>query len=142
MKAEHEKGKGHGHEHDDCCESRNTINWFEIPAADIQRAQKFYSKILGLELFMSHGEGFQMAIFPGHGHEVVHGALVQGQGYIPSEQGTVVYLNGGADLNQALGKVEAAGGKILKPKFGIGEHGFIAFFRDTEGNKVALHSMK
>ena len=30
--------------------------------------------------------------------------------------------------------------KVLKPKFSIGEHGHIAFFKDTEGNKVALHS--
>jgi len=42
----------------------------------------------------------------------------------------------------ALGKVAVAGGIVLKPKFGIGEHGFIAYLKDTEGNKVALHSLK
>jgi predicted enzyme related to lactoylglutathione lyase len=67
--------------------------------------------------------------------------IVQGDGYTPSTEGTVVYLNGGEDLALPLGKVEAAGGKVLSPKQGIGENGFMAFFQDTEGNKVGLHSM-
>jgi predicted enzyme related to lactoylglutathione lyase len=40
-----------------------------------------------------------------------------------------------------LAKVEKAGGKILMPKTAIGENGFIAHFADTEGNRVAFHSM-
>ena len=67
---------------------------------------------------------------------------MQGQGYVPSDKGTIVYLNGSPDLSTPLSKIEKAGGKVLKPKFSIGEHGFIAFFQDPEGNKVALHSMQ
>ena len=52
-----------------------------------------------------------------------------------------VYLNGGDDLNIPLGRVEAAGGKIIMPKTDIQENGFIAQFIDTEGNRVAFHSM-
>jgi len=51
-------------------------------------------------------------------------------------------LNGGEDLSIALSKVESAGGKILLPKTAIGPNGFMAHILDTEGNKVALHSMK
>lgn len=37
---------------------------------------------------------------------------------------------------------EAAGGKVVQPKFPIGEHGFCALCMDTEGNMFGLHSMK
>ena len=124
----------------EACVNANTINWFEIPVTDIKRAASFYSAVMNVKLETMDWNNTKMAIFPG-GQGAVHGALVQAEGYVPSLQGTVVYLNGGKDLNEALGKVEKAGGKVLKPKFGIGEHGFIAFFKDTEGNKVAFHSM-
>jgi predicted enzyme related to lactoylglutathione lyase len=54
----------------------------------------------------------------------------------------LIYLNGGDDLDVVLSKVEQAGGKIILPKTGIGPHGFMAHFEDSEGNKVALHSRK
>lgn len=56
--------------------------------------------------------------------------------------GALIYLNGGDDLSVPLSKIEAAGGKILMPKTPIGPNGFMAYFTDTEGKKVALHSMK
>ena len=71
----------------------------------------------------------------------VGGALMQSEGFNPSMDGTVVYLNGGDDLSTPLSKVESAGGKITMPKTSIGENGFMARFTDTEGNSVALHSM-
>jgi predicted enzyme related to lactoylglutathione lyase len=40
------------------------------------------------------------------------------------------------------GRVEAAGGRIFKSKFGIGPHGFISPCTDAEGNMFGLHSMK
>lgn len=72
----------------------------------------------------------------------VGGGLVQGEGFEPSAKGTIVYLNGGEDLNISLGKVENAGEKIIMPKTSIGQNGFMAQFIDAEGNRVALHSMK
>jgi hypothetical protein len=72
----------------------------------------------------------------------VGGGLAQGEGFEPSDKGTVVYLNGGADLSLPLSRVEQAGGKIVMPKTSIGENGFMAHFIDTEGNRVAFHSMK
>ena len=118
----------------------NALNWFEIPAADINRAVKFYKAILGAELtVMEMQPGFVMAMLPHEGG--VGGAIVQGEGYAPTESGTVVYLNGGEDLNTVLTKVPAAGGEVLMPKTDIGENGFAAYFRDSEGNKVGLHSM-
>jgi predicted enzyme related to lactoylglutathione lyase len=105
------------------------------------RAIKFYSAILGAELqTMDTPEG-QMAFFPS-GQNDIGGALSQGGDAKPSTTGTLVYLNGGEDLGRVLDRVEAAGGKVTQPKTDIGEYGFVAYFTDTEGNKVGLHSMK
>ena len=71
----------------------------------------------------------------------VGGAIMKMDKMIPSKDGSTIYLNGGEDLNVALNKVIAAGGEVFIPKMAIGENGFIAQFIDTEGNRVALHSM-
>jgi predicted enzyme related to lactoylglutathione lyase len=118
----------------------NAVNWFEIPATDLKRATKFYGTIFGVEMSsMEAMPGFTMAMFPAE--DGVGGALLQGEGYAPGTEGTLVYLNGGEDLSTVLNKVEGAGGQVLMPKTDIGENGFVAYFKDTEGNKVGLHSM-
>ena len=121
----------------------NVINWFEIPAKNFDRACKFYSNILGGEIqIMDAPGGMKYGFLPGTTKDAVGGAVVSGEGYEPSNKGSVVYLNGGDDLSKPLSKIEKAGGKILMPKTSIGENGFMAHFTDTEGNRVALHSMK
>lgn len=118
----------------------NAINWFDIPAADLKRAVKFYSTVLNAELQeMEMGEN-TIAFFPTK-DKGIGGCIAYGKDYKPSSNGSMVYLNGGDDLNIPLGRVEAAGGKIVAPKMSIGENGFIAMFMDTEGNRVAFHSM-
>jgi predicted enzyme related to lactoylglutathione lyase len=122
---------------------KNAINWFEIPVEDFDRAKTFYETILGVTIEVSptsrkeRREGY----FPAEGGGI-GGSLVQGEGYEPSQKGTLLYLNAGEDLGEALAKVEQAGGKIVVPKTSLGPNGFIALFIDTEGNKVAFHSMK
>lgn len=117
---------------------KNWVSWFEIPATDIERAKSFYSSLFGITFETIEMMGTQMAIFPTEG---AGGALVQGDDYAPSMSGSVVYLNGGDDLDTPLGKVEDAGGKVIVPKTHISEGmGYFAMFTDTEGNKVALHS--
>lgn len=121
---------------------KNAINWFEIPAQNYERAIKFYEAIFGFEMYRMPMGGMDMAFFPCD-REAVGGALVCGNGYIPSADGSVVYLNGGDDLNVVLNKVESAGGAVVVPKTLITEEiGFFGMFIDTEGNKVALHSQK
>lgn len=121
----------------------NQVNWFEIPVSDLNRAKKFYADVMGYEYDDMEMKGMQMAMFSGSSREEygATGALVFSEGYKPSADGTVVYL-GTEDLDVELAKIEGAGGKILSPKVSIGEHGFIAHFLDTEGNHLALHSMK
>lgn len=119
----------------------NYVVWFEIPVKDLKRAMKFYSQVMQVELKEVEAEGSQMAFFP-FSPNGVSGALVMNPDNNPSEKGTLIYLNGGEDLAGPLGKIEKAGGKVLQGKTSIGQYGFIAYFRDTEGNRVALHSMQ
>lgn len=121
----------------------HSINWFEIPVTDFARAKKFYETLYGAEIMeMPFPDGKYGMLPSDMQHGGIGGGIVQGEGFIPSDKGTVVYLNGGDDLSTPLSKVEAAGGKIILPKTAIGANGFMAHFIDTEGNRVALHSMK
>ena len=115
------------------------INWFEIAVTDIERAAEFYGAIFDRTLEIHRGPGFASAMFPHNGG--VGGGLVAGEGYVPNTGGSLVYLNANPDLNVVLNRVKAAGGQAVKGKTDIGENGFFAIFLDTEGNRVALHSM-
>jgi hypothetical protein len=84
-----------------------------------------------------------MASFPGSDQPdgKVRGALVQSQWHTPSMDGAVVYLNANPNIQEVLDRIEPAGGKVLMPRTLINEHiGYMAFFADTEGNRVALHA--
>ena len=121
----------------------NVINWFEIPAANFDRASAFYTELLGgtVQKMENPEMNLKMGFLPGHEPGQVGGAIVEGEGYVPSETGSLIYLSGGEDLSGPLAKVEKAGGKVIVPKTAIGENGFIAQFIDTEGNRIAFHSM-
>ncbi len=123
-------------------EPTNPVNWFEIPVDDLDRAKKFYEAVLGIELSLNEMGPLQMAWFPmTEGIPGATGSLVKGEGYSPSASGSLVYFTV-KDLEAAMVRVSAAGGKVLLPKMSIGEYGFIAHFQDSEGNRVALHAEK
>lgn len=119
----------------------HAINWFEIPAKNFERAKQFYETILDTKIHTMPHPVYKYGMFPADmekGH--IGGGLVEGEGFEPSEKGALIYLNGGDDLALPLSKVESAGGKIVLPKTSLGHNGFMAYFIDTEGNRVALHS--
>ena len=122
--------------------TKDAISWFEIPALDFVRAKAFYSRIFDYEMpVITMGANLMGFLLHEQGAGV-GGAIIHGDGSVPSREGTLVYLNGGADLNTVLGRVEEAGGQVLLPKTGIGSSmGFFALFLDTEGNRLGLHSM-
>ncbi len=121
-------------------QSRDVINWFDIPVLDLNRATRFYEALLGVKLQRYEGPGLEGALFPAKG---LSGTLLKASGFVPSHDGAVVYLNGGDDLSGLLGGVESAGGKVLLKKTEIpGGRGFFAYFQDSEGNRVGLHSTK
>ncbi|MDF2430635.1 MAG: uncharacterized protein JWP44_266 [Mucilaginibacter sp.] len=122
--------------------SANALNWFEISVNDIARAKKFYEEIFSIEMPESEMMGMKMAFFPADSMAgKAGGGLVQGPNHKPSADGVKIYLNGNPDLDIALGKVEAAGGKVFMPKTKISDEiGYMASFMDSEGNGISLHS--
>lgn len=119
----------------------NLINWFEIPATDFSRAITFYKSILGLDIKETEILDTKMGFFPTDGKNV-SGAIVQGEDYKPSTDGVVAYLNGGNNLQIVLDKVGENNGKVIVPKTQISpEMGYFGMFIDTEGNKMAVHSI-
>jgi len=119
----------------------NLINWFEIPAGDFNRALTFYKGVLQLDIHEAEMFGTKMGFFPSDGKNV-SGAIVQGSDYKTSTEGVTVYLNGGDNLQPILDRVAAHGGTVIVPKTQISpEMGYFAMFIDTEGNKLALHSL-
>ncbi len=123
---------------------QNAISWFEIPTLDIDRAQRFYEAIMAVELVPMNFPSMQMRMFPIEDNMTgVSGALTHAPDfYQPQANGVLVYLNANPDVQQVLDRVEAAGGKIVVPKTEVSpEIGFMAVILDSEGNRVALHSV-
>lgn len=118
----------------------NPVNWFEIPAADLDRARSFYETILGITMQRQDMGDLKMAWFPmvqdGDG---ATGTLVQNENYTPSYAGAMVYFSVDS-IEDVIGRVEENGGTVLNPKSDIGQFGFVAHFEDSEGNRVALHA--
>lgn len=118
----------------------NSLNWFEIPVTDLDRASQFYATAFDVEMSPMPVTGFEMVVFPSMPPHS-GGALVKSSMHIPSQTGSFVYLNGNPDLQVVLDRIPQAGGTVKMPKTNIGgDNGFMAFFEDSEGNMVGLHS--
>ena len=124
---------------------QNAISWFEIPATDLERATTFYEAIFQIKMVPLDMPSFRMRMFPLQDMMTqVGGTLIESGGYhTPSETlGPLIYLNANPDVQIVLDRIEAAGGKILVPKTQISpEYGYMGVFLDTEGNRIALHSI-
>lgn len=119
----------------------NPVNWFEIPVRDMGRAKAFYDYVFGFDLQLNQMGPLEMAWFPmTEGVPGSTGSLVKAEQYTPSHAGSLVYFTV-EDIEIALKRVAEKGGKALNPKMSIGEYGFVAHFEDSEGNRVALHSI-
>lgn len=123
----------------------NAISWFEIPATDIDRAQQFYEAVFQIKMQAMDFQQTKMRMFPiDDPMKGIGGTIIDSGGFHkPSAtDGPLIYLNGNPDVKIFLDRVEAAGGKIMVPKTEISpEYGYMAVFLDTEGNRVALHSV-
>ena len=124
---------------------QHAISWFEIPTTDINRAQQFYETIFGINMIPMDMPNIQMRMFPLDDMMTqVGGALVDSGGFhkASATDGPLIYLNANPDVQNVLDKVVAAGGSIMVPKTEISpDYGFMAVLMDTEGNRVALHSV-
>lgn len=120
----------------------NALNWFEIPVTDLARAKHFYEQAFDIEMQEMNMMDMQMAMFPSQSPHS-GGALVKSDFHKPSSEGTIIYLNGNPDLQVVLDRIKDAGGEITMPKTNIdAETGNMAFFMDTEGNLLGVHSQR
>jgi len=122
----------------------NAVGWFEIPVSDMERAKKFYDAVFDIEISINEFGGFKMGWFPSDPKKSgATGSLVQHDMYKASlTDGVLIYFSC-KDLANELGRVEEAGGEIMQPKTEIGGgHGFMALMKDSEGNRIALHSQQ
>ena len=117
------------------------INWFEIPVANLERAQAFYERVLGRTLKREDMGDSAMAIFP-YEEPGAGGCLVAGGPRAAAAgSGVRIYLDCMPSIDAALSRVAAAGGQIVTPKTALpGDMGSFAVLRDTEGNEVGLHA--
>lgn len=123
----------------------NPVTWFEIYVDDIDRAKKFYETIFGKEMMdmpVPESINCKMTAFP-YDKETpsTSGALVQSADIKPGGNSILVYFET-EDCLAEQNRVEQAGGKVIQPKFAIGQYGFCTLCLDTEGNMFGLHSMK
>jgi predicted enzyme related to lactoylglutathione lyase len=118
----------------------NSFVWVDIPVLNLDRAIRFYSAVLGMEVEKNDYPGMSIGTFH-HKDDEVGGCVYLSDKVKPSADGPLVYLNAHGRIDEALEAVKAIGGKILQPKESIGPYGYRAIILDTEGNRVALHSM-
>lgn len=120
----------------------NQIVWCDIPVTDLDRAIGFYSALIGQAVNKQEYPGFAIGLLPGGGPDS-GGCLYlpEGSENKPSPAGPLVYINCSGRLDDAVAQAESHGGKVVHAKHKIGEHGFRAVVLDSEGNRIALHSM-
>jgi len=117
----------------------NPIQWVEISATDLERANEFYKKVFNLKTVLIEMPGSKMYMFGESGKIGSSGCLVKSEVNKPSADGSIVYF-ACEDVAVEAARVEPAGGKLIVPKTDIGEFGFFAQFIDTEGNRIGMHS--
>ncbi len=124
----------------------NTLVWFELPVSDLTRAKHFYERVFNTRL--KADDRFPgLAIFPRSAEEAATGALVQAGpdshlGASPSTDGTVVFLNCDGDLDGVLHRAQSLGATVLQEVAQLPSGmGWIAQFRDLDGNRVGLHAI-
>jgi predicted enzyme related to lactoylglutathione lyase len=124
-------------------EKPNAIVWFDIYVEDMDRAVTFYESVLELKMekIVDPTGETQMMSFPANMKAYgASGALVKSKYSRPGIGGTMVYFNV-EDCSVQESRVIAAKGKIIRPKFSIGEFGWVTLCIDTEGNMFGLNSM-
>jgi len=120
----------------------NAVGWFDIYVDDLKRAVSFYEAVLGarLEPMGDPTSETQMMSFPAAMSAYgAAGALTKAPHARPGMGGTVVYFMS-EDCAVEEARVADAGGVIIRPKFSIGEFGWVTLCQDTEGNMFGLSS--
>jgi predicted enzyme related to lactoylglutathione lyase len=119
---------------------KQVINWFEIPAANFERAVTFYENVFATKLRREEVNDMKLGVFP---YDVPgpSGAVCKMPQLQPGPDGTLIYLNAGTDVAPVLARVNANGGTVVLDKTLIRDDiGYIGIFIDSEGNRVGVHA--
>jgi predicted enzyme related to lactoylglutathione lyase len=119
----------------------DSIVHFEIPADDLKRASAFYKKAFGWSVEQFEGMdywGLTTTQPDDQGRPKEPGAINGGMGKREGPLKGIVVTIAVDDIDSALSKIEKLGGKSVQKKQPVGEMGFTAYFKDTEGNTVGL----
>jgi predicted enzyme related to lactoylglutathione lyase len=120
----------------------NAVGWFDIYVEEMDRAVAFYESVLECELETivdPTGETL-MRSFPGSMDAYgASGALVKSEHAGPGVGGTMVYFSVD-DCAVQEARVVEANGRVVRPRFPIGEFGWVTICIDTEGNMFGLNS--
>jgi predicted enzyme related to lactoylglutathione lyase len=119
-------------------ERMNRAVWFEIPAADFERAVRFYESVF--RTTMIREEDKESAVFA-YDQPAMSGSVTRAPHLVPSQSGAVLYLNADPELDAALERVRQAGGRVVLPRTELPTGGAFAHIEDTEGNRVGLHAV-
>ncbi len=122
----------------------NAVGWFDIYVDDLNRAVDFYETVLGTKLEQMGdptGESQMMAFPADMSVYGAAGALTKSPHAGPSAGGTIVYFMA-EDCAVEQARVVDAGGQVMRPKFSIGEFGWVCMCQDTEGNMFGFNSLK
>ncbi len=118
----------------------NPVSYFEIPVSDMDRAIEFYEAVFSISLEKTMVDGNDMALFPfdenGGG---ISGALAKGNSYVPSVSGPRIYFFV-ESIDETLNQAIAMGGQVAYKKTSVGSF-WVAEFKDSEGNQIALSSL-
>lgn len=114
------------------------VRYLEIPVANLDRAVGFYEAVFAVPLERETVDGYAMARFPSLGERRgADVALAQGDVYVPSKTGTIVYFHVD-DVAAVLARAAARGAAILLPRKEVAPGVWVAEFSDSEGNRIAL----
>ena len=114
----------------------NAIIHFEIPADDVKRAKKFYEKAFGWKISDPWKMDYLLVETREKGEEGINGGLM------PRKNPGQPFMNyiSVDSIDGSCKKVEKAGGMVVMPRTEIGQGmGWIAAFKDTEGNMMGFH---
>ncbi len=115
----------------------NPIVWASIPVIDLDRAKKFYGDVTGRRVESMPGIDNVAVGFGDEGEMGVSFDLTTGR--TPSQDGSTPYLDSGGDIQAMTDRVKEAGGTVLQePQFMGDMVGWIAFFVDSEGNRIGI----
>jgi len=123
----------------------DSVVHFEIPADNPKRAQRFYSTVFDWKINNMPDMGYallgttevdknQMPTKPG----AINGGMLKRQAPVKS---VVITINV-ASIDDAAKKIVKQGGKVVRKKSKVGDMGYAAYFKDTEGNVMGLWQNK